>query len=579
MRVAALVSLLVAVIATWPFILDPLGGMTGHPGNDVWNHVWGYWWVGHELSEGRWPSVVVLMGYPESGKLFFIDTFGALLTLPLQLLGGPVLAYNTAVFLSFFTAALAAWALARHCCSMFFGSGIATDQAAVLAAFAYGLAPHLLAQAYNGITETLNAGGLPLAILAALQLYERPTWVRALQAAGAGGLCLLANWYYGLFAVLGAALWLGLFALFRRLRVDWRGLVGPVVVAGVGALLLVSPALAAFSSSLEGGVVSRDPEFVWKQLLTHNVTDLEAMFHPGRFYSPDLKALHGEELLIVVYLGWSLLLMAGAGLFWALSRWRDRLPWLIWCGLFGVMALGPYLYIGGEHITLDDRKIPLPFLLFFDAIPAFERISHPFRFVVGVQLGLAILSSLAIRRLALPGVWLVAPVLVSSELLLGSPAVWPLPRSETAIPEVYTKLRDDPIEGAVLDLPLTVPNLERAVYLYWQTFHHRPSPYSLNEPLPSALGRSRLVRALLVAEGGRLDRLPPMLAELDLVVAGRALSRLGFRYIVVHDTLYPPSRLEQTLGILRAALGATSEVEENKTHLWRLEVPWAGEEQ
>ncbi|HND31548.1 MAG TPA: hypothetical protein PLA94_16210, partial [Myxococcota bacterium] len=152
----------------------------------------------------------------------------------------------------------------------------------------------------------------------------------------------------------------------------------------------------------------------------------------------------------------------------------------------------------------------------------------------------------------------------------GSPAVWPLPRASAEIPEIYQEIKADPVPGAVLDLPVTVPNLERASYLYYQTLHGRPSPYGLNEPLPEVLGRSRLLRTLLLAEGGRMDRLPPMLPELDLVVSGRSLARLGFRYVVLHGDLYPAERRQQSIDILRVALGPET-LTEGKLVLWRLE--------
>ena len=148
------------------------------------------------------------------------------------------------------------------------------------------------------------------------------------------------------------------------------------MLAAVLAGLLVAPALWLLATSLEGpnAIVNRDPEFVWKQLITHNVTDVVSVFRPGKVYSPDLKALHGEDLLIVTYVGWGMLLLAGWGL-WSLRRWRDRLPWILWLTLFSLMMLGPYLNVGGEYVTIDDRRIPLPFLVFFESFPIFARIS------------------------------------------------------------------------------------------------------------------------------------------------------------------------------------------------------------
>ena len=574
MRLGLAVTFFFAVVATWPMAIDPLGGLMGHPGNDVWNHVWGYWWVGTQVEQGFLPLITDLLHFPGSSRLFFIDTFGALWTLPLQKLAGPVAAYNLAMFVGFWLAGFAAWLLCRHVCNERFGQG---DLPAFVGAAAFAFSPHLLAQAYNGITETITAGTLALTALATLRLVERPSLRTGLVAALAGALCMLSNNYYGLFAVLGAAVLLFSAAVARWERVDWRGLPAPTLVAALVAAVLVAPALWLLAISLEGpdAIVNRDPDFVWRQLITHNVTDLVSVFRPGKVYSPDLKALHGEELLIVTYAGWVLVALAGWGLL-SLRRWRDRLPWLLWIGCFALLMLGPYLYVAGDYATIDDRKIPLPFLLFFDSFPIFARISHPFRFVVPVQLGLAVLATLGARRL--PARWLL-PVggLLAAELLLGSPAPWPVSRSPTEIPASSAILAADPHAGAVLDLPMGLPNLERAIYNYWQIGHGRPSVYSLNEPAPEILQRSHLARALRVAEAGRLDRLPPLLPDLDLVVSGRALAALGVRYVVMHQRFYIRERAETTLTLLRVALGPETTTTETGEHVWCLQSPYAAE--
>ncbi len=571
MRIALVVTALLALLLTWPLGVSPGSALLGHPGNDVWNHVWGYWWVADEIGAGRLPFRTDLMHFPDTSRLFFIDTFGAVISLPIQWFFGPVVAMNSVFFGCFWGAGLAAWALARHVRATLLGPGPEADRDALVAALAFAASPHLMAQAYNGITETLFAGGLPLATLAVLRLYERPNIARALLAAGAMALCTLANWYYGLFAVIGSALLLVLFALTRRERIRWSALPRALGLASVVAAAAVAPVLAGFAATLDGpdAIVQRDPEFVWKSLITHNITDLVSAFRPGHTYSPDLKVLHGEELLIVTYVGWTLLLLAGLGLV-RMRRWRDSLPWVVWSALFALLMLGPYLYVNGAYVTLWDRQIPLPFLALFDVTPVFQRISHPFRFVVGVQLGLGILATIGIGALRPLARGAVAAVLLVEVLLL-SPAPWPLPRSDATMPEYTAELAADPAPGGVLDLPISLANLERAVYLYWQTSHRRPSPYALNEPLPNVLDRSHLARALVIAEAGRLDRLPPMLAELDLVAAGRALARLGVRYIVVHDALYPPERREQTLTLLRTALGPETRATDDGRHVWRLE--------
>ena len=574
MRQAAIVTFLLATLVTWPTLVQPTSAVLGHPGNDVWNHIWGYWWVWEKLRHFELPLETNLMHFPDVSRLFFIDTFGALITLPVQWVLGPVAAVNAIMFSCFWAAGFAAWLLGRQVLETLRGPGAVTDRLALVVAIAYAASPHLIAQAYNGITETLFAAGLPFSSYATLRFLERPTLRRGVTAGLTGALCVLANWYFGLFAVVGAVSLLATHAWARRDRVHWRAI---PVAAGVGtlvALVLVAPVLLGFSSTLDGAnaIVQRDPKFVWESLINHNMTDVVSLFHPGRFYSPDLKALTGEDLLIVTYLGWGLIAFALLG---ALTlRQPDRVHWVVWVVVFLVLALGPQLYVDGNYVTIDDRKVKLPFLLLYESIPAFQRISHPFRFVMGAQLGLGLL---AVGGLARRPQWThaLAGALILAESLIASPAPWPIARSQATMPAYVSTLRDDPVEGAVLDLPINVPNLERAVYLYYQTAHGRPSPYSLNEPLPPILERSHLARVILVAEGGQLDTLPPSLGTLDLVVAGRSAARLGVRYIVVHEHMYPPERLDQVLTLLRTALGEASFDTGEGERVWRLDSPEA----
>ncbi len=574
MRQAAIVTFLLATLVTWPTLVQPTSAVLGHPGNDVWNHIWGYWWVWEKLRHFELPLETNLMHFPDVSRLFFIDTFGALITLPVQWVLGPVAAVNAIMFSCFWAAGFAAWLLGRQVLETLRGPGAVTDRLALVVAIAYAASPHLIAQAYNGITETLFAAGLPFSTYATLRFLERPTLRRGVTAGLTGALCVLANWYFGLFAVVGAVSLLATHAWARRDRVHWRAI---PVAAGVGtlvALVLVAPVLLGFSSTLDGAnaIVQRDPKFVWESLINHNMTDVVSLFHPGRFYSPDLKALTGEDLLIVTYLGWGLIAFALLG---ALTlRQPDRVHWVVWVVVFLVLALGPQLYVDGNYVTIDDRKVKLPFLLLYESIPAFQRISHPFRFVMGAQLGLGLL---AVGGLARRPQWThaLAGALILAESLIASPAPWPIARSQATMPAYVSTLRDDPVEGAVLDLPINVPNLERAVYLYYQTAHGRPSPYSLNEPLPPILERSHLARVILVAEGGQLDTLPPSLGTLDLVVAGRSAARLGVRYIVVHEHMYPPERLDQVLTLLRTALGEASFDTGEGERVWRLDSPEA----
>jgi len=107
----------------------------------------------------------------------------------------------------------------------------------------------------------------------------------------------------------------------------------------------------------------------------------------------------------------------------------------------------------------------------------------------------------------------------------------------------------------VLDLPIAVPLLERAVYNWYQIAHGRSIPYTLNEPLPPGLRRNQLCQFILSLEAGRARLLPRTLPDLELVLSSRILAKQGYRFVVVHNALYPQLKRRQIHSLLGALLG------------------------
>ena len=545
------IALVLALLLTWPAVLDLRGSMLGHPGNDTWNHAWGFWWVADSLGQGQLPLHTDLLDHPKGGALFFIDSFNAVWTWPIQVLAGVPAALNLAVIFAFFCNGIGAWALGRRV--------LDDEWLAWVPGVIFASSAHLLGQAYNGITETLNAGFLPLYLLLLLRMLDRPSLPRAAAMGAALALCSVANFYYGLFGLVLSVVVVLHRAISEPMRTGWKGFV--LALGGSVALyaVLVLPVLAVLSQSMDAAdaLVDRDPAFVWASLVNHNITDVVSMFRPGKHYSPDLKAQYGEDLLIVTYLGWASLTLAAAGLITARPR-RSIGLWIALAAVFLLFALGPYLHVGGEYLTWKGRRIPLPFLAFFEAFPLFSRISHPFRFVVPATLGLGMLAGLGAQ--ALSRRWPVLPrpaiagvfgALILAEVTLASPAIWPLPRCDARIPSAYAEVP----QGAILDLPITVPNLERAVYTWYQTEHGQPVPYGLNEPVPESLSDNPLTQLMVRIESAYVLSLPPLLPELELVAGARLLRAQGYRSVVVHEALYLSPKLEMVSAVLEGLFG------------------------
>ena len=511
-----------------PVLGDPTGLALGHPENDVWNHLWGYWYVADALGRGELPLQTELLRWPEGGSLWFIDTFDALLTLPVQATLGTVAAYNAAVFLNFVLAGVGAYALALSVTRSYAG--------ALFAGLAFEATPQLLGQAYNGITETLAVGWLPLAILAWRSALKTPSVGRGLLAGAALGVSAVANWYYGLFAAMAVAGLLGRALWQLRSKRRRKRLPVPTILAGVvGLLIVVGGPLYLFRSSISSAdaLVSRDPAFVWSTLVLHNMVDVLALVHPGKFYSPDLEAIFGEHLIVVVYLGWALVVPALA----ALSIRRTR-TWAALAAGFLVLTLGPFLYVNGDYLQVAGGWVPLPFLALFEGIPIFARLAHAYRFGIAATLALCVMAAWLIARVqerrgarvALAAALVLAGARIG-ESLYGSAARFPLPVSEVDVPAPCAQLDG----GAVWDLPLGVPVLARSRYGLCQLAHGQPTPYALNEPVPAALWANRFSRYLIELEWSTVASLPPSMPWLDLELGRQALVADGLRWIVLHE--------------------------------------------
>lgn len=545
-----MIVLLYALLAAGlcaPALVDPAGRALGHANADTFNHVWGYWQVFEALAAGRSPLRTELLGYPSGGALYFIDVFGALRTLPVQCAFGPVVAYNVACWSNLWLAGLGAHLLAARV------SG--SSWAALVAGVGFAASPHLLGQASNGISETLAVGFLPLFVWAALGLRAAPGRARAALTGVLLGLCGLSNWYYGLFAGL-----VGLAFVAESLgRGPRAAALRPVLPwAFVPAACLTLPALWAFRATMntDAALVARDADFVLASLIGHNVVDTLSFFRPGDHHSPDLLALYDERLRAVVYLGWVSLVLAAWG-----GRDGQRRGWVALALVSWLLALGPFLYIGGEHALLPGSVfVPLPFYALWASLPLFSTISHAYRFVLLTQLALGVLAACALARrprlTPILGPLAALAVLLDSAAL--SPADWPVPTADTDVPAVYAQIQG---EGAVIDLPVSLQSLAQGRYALYQTQHGRPIPYALNNPTPPILDARRLTRLIIDLERSAVASPPPTLPMLDLLVSRDLLVSEGFVAIVLHPELYPPAMGEKLRVTLDRVLGPGVEVD------------------
>lgn len=431
------------------------GQLVGHPDVDIWNHIWGYWFVADALGSGRLPWHTNLLGAPQGGTLYFVDLPGALATTPLTVLFGAGLSWNLT-------------AIARVAAAGFFAHLLSARLSGegghnTVAGVAYATTPFLWCEIGNGISEVVATGWIP----ALLWLGERAREGSRRDAVifgVAGGLSVWANFYYAA----TAALLVGMG--WAWMRSNLRGF----LLAAATGLLVGGPALLAIRASVEApdALVRRSAELN-RQLAAHNAVDPRVYGMPGDFQSVDLAATYGEPFLHTGYLRWSVILLAAYGL------WRLGRPGRRWASLGAVsllLGLGPYLWWGGDFVRVGGSILSLPFAWLQGLIPDLA-ITHPLRLSIGAQAIVAALAGAAL--VGRPRAWVAAAAaLVTLEMGFGSAATWPAPSSPSHVPEVYARIAADPDPRGVLDLPAEVGTTMATSAVFWyQTVHGRPVPY------------------------------------------------------------------------------------------------------
>ncbi len=539
---APFLHLLLAFAALWPAWTATTTRMVGHPDGDVWNHAWGPWWFWESLTAGALPWRTELLLAPKGGTLWFIDPIGGLLAAPLVPLLGLEGAWNLMLLLHLAVASAGIGRLAAELSER--GPHVYVASAALL------FGPYLLSEVHNGISEAVNVGPALFALAATARAHR----LGRLRHWALVGLCLgwaaLGSAYYALSAGLLSAAW----SLPKLLRAP-RQIPGALVGAAIaGALTAPIGALMRRSVNVDDALIHRASEQV-AGLLLHNAVDPRTFLWPFGFQSVDLAA-QGEPFLHSGYLGFSVLVAAGIGL-WRTRQYALAAAALVVMGL----ALGPWLFFDGAWVTLENgSRLALPYKALEAALPP-QALTHSLR--LGMT-GIAAVAALAAAGLAgRHPAWIsgaMGVVILEMVLLGGTP--WPPERTEplptSAAEFIATQEIGD--RAVVFDLPGAVGDtMATSRYLALQTVHGRPLPYR-----PDARGATSSLNAcatalpLLLASEHRPEHRRMLEGPVQKVTALDAaeLALYGVDWIAVHrDLERGAERIEATEVLLQRLLG------------------------
>jgi len=467
----------------------------------------------------------------------------------IALTGNPVLAHNLLLVLSYALAALGAAAL------VFSLTGALGPAVVAGAAFAY--APRLLDQAYN--VQTLAVFWVPWLLLALERFLARPTWPGAALVAGLWVALALSCLNLFVYATVLGALFLA-----AAVTVGGRQLPGAHLVRLAAAGVVAGAVVVTYLAP--NRVLARE----WglgralAEVERHSATLSHLIGVPREPLLRRLAGLpdpSGHEGLVP---GLVVSVLAVAGL---LAVFRDRgglrpklAPYVALTAAAVILALGP-------TAATPWGPWPLPYRALYLAVPGFDAIRTPARFVVFLDLGVAVLAGVGAawwlaRTAPATRPWLAGGL--TAVALLESVAV-PFPGAVPrlapgSVPAVYRWLGQQDQRTLALGIPMgDWVNVAAAAFHLRPTVNGWSSYWPPRYPeLVEAMERFPDERSLALVQGLGVDL---VLVDGAWLNPARAAALAGFPAVLRPERAFPTHLVYRIARAGPAARPALEEVE------------------
>lgn len=508
----------------WPFAHQATNAFQS--GGDAGSFIWGFWWIRESFEHLAYPFSTTEIFSPVGTPLGFhtlMPLLGAV-SIPLQWLMGPVLAFNALVASALILAGYGMFLLCRD-----LGQSL---RASYVAGLAYGFFPPLVDRL---AIEHLNLAftvWLPLSLLALrISLRESDRGPRSslwlgLALAGAFYTDFTLTILSGLLVVsyVTAWLWLRRSAWAESLAFVARRLRFGVLTFGI----LAAPYAAVIVRTLLTG---EGPEGQGLGGAREYSADMFSFLLPsprhrilGAGTRASYEQLHGLPLDGTAYLGVTIVALAVVG---AIAfRRRPVVVWACFIVATGViLALGPVLHIGGRVMTPAAVTAPdadgsmslvMPFT-WMQSLPLLSGLRSPVRMLTLAGIGLGVLAGFGVDRLTRSlrtpyGVFLIAGLtgLIGFESLAGYMVM-----TSREIPAVYDIIAQDESDGVVVNVPLGfrsgIGNVgtQEGPPMVWATFHGHPIATGFGTRTSvwrlEALRAEPLYHDLLILQGFEVD--------------------------------------------------------------------------
>jgi len=525
----------------WPLPLLFTKAIPGD-GFDGWQNYWNIWWVSKAvLEEHTSPYFTRYLYYPTGVSLLFhtLNLPNGLLAMPIQVLFGPIVAYNFIVLISSALSGYGSFLLAFELTR----SRWASFLAGLIYAFSPFRSAHLL-----GHMQVFSTEWIPFFVLA---LFRARQGKSPLLPAIFLVLSSLCDWYQALYLGLFTAIYLGWLTWKKALtRKEALRVAAAWGIAGLMLSPLILPMLWEMSRYRFMFAPTEHASLLSADLLAFFIP---SEFHPlwGKWVGKIAGHFTASLSERTVSFGYAPLILA-------LMAWKakERVSlWLIVGLSFVLLALGPYLHIMGKTIPL-----PLPYA-FLRPIPIVAMARSVSRFSLMATLSLAMMAALGAKTMGS------RLLLLFMALILLEYWPSPYPFSPPDTPNFYQKLAQEPGQFAILNLPM---NWDRPRYLLYQTVHGKPlvSGYiSRDDP-------RTLVERMPVLQHFR--NLGEDIIKVDLAeVTPSVMAYLGVKYVVLDFYQMPGGEeREKTVALAMEMFGKSEPIyKDERLVVYRVPTP------
>ena len=482
-----LIFSVLTVIFTFPVILDFTSEPAGLDCYDKCHMMWRFWWTNFSFENG--------LDFQHSNYIFYPDGAD---------IGGNVAHFTTYIgsllvgFLDYTTTWNVIWfsglVFGGYGCYLLANNFNRNYLSSIIAGIIFTFTTYHMAHSMTHVGLSMVVW-IPILALFLFKLLEKQSKSYAIVGGIIFFLVSLTHLYYSIFVIMFSIVFFAIY-IFRQKKVSNKTFITNFsILLTIG---LISTSVLFFSNPTfftEESGFSYDskasPEYaraIQEHFLYSN--SLENLILPtpnhttqifsdyllfDSFYSFFGLSINNLQVEQMVFLGYSVIFLSAL----AVIKYRRNHIWfwLLICGIFIVMSFGPEL-----KILHEPTGIIMPDKIFYDAIPGWDELRAPARFIVMTNLSLAMLASFAVYGLMKGRFSSFKQQLMLASIIgfviLFEFSMIPYPADTEPIPDIYEEIKNDESKFAVLAAPIGGTGdymlMSDPRILYHQTYHEKP---------------------------------------------------------------------------------------------------------